>query len=82
MVFYSWTVVVLNEKQDNSDFSLMIWKVPIMFINYCHLCFQSLRLSITEREMEKEHQKQVQRRRAAKEKQNRPDSKKTNKKRH
>ena len=32
--------------------------------------------------MEKEHQKQVQRRKAAKEKQNKPDSKKSNKKRH
>lgn len=41
---------------------------------------ESLRLSITEREMEREHQKQVQRRK--KEKQNKPDSKKTNKKRH
>lgn len=40
---------------------------------------ESLRLSITERDMEKEHQKQVARRKAAKEK---PHSKKTNKKHH
>lgn len=49
-------------------------------IDESYIVRESLRLNITEREMEKEHQKQVHRRKAAKEKANKPESGKSKKK--
>ncbi|KAL4223482.1 hypothetical protein ACF0H5_016953 [Mactra antiquata] len=66
----------------NADLYLILEKVRNIpkDIEESFVVRESLRLNITEREMEKEHQKQVQRRKAAKEKSSKPDSGKSKKK--